>query len=409
MSVGVRLAYERLQQRSRDAAALYSLLALFPGGLADAGVEAIFGQQQQRLLALIEDESLLERPQPDLLYLPSPFRFFAERQLRLGEGVEAARARIGPAALRFYFDFGSDDESFTGWVPALDGALRGAGEAMGSVIARYNQELPSIEAWLDWAYRDEPCDEPRARAPRLTALLENIYVVTGSLRHKQERFEAALASARRCQDQTGEANVLQALGDLALREDDLKGARQHYLAALAIYPQIGARLGEANVQRGLGNLALVEGNPEQAFDHFRNALAIHVDVGDRFSIAGDLGYLARAAAIVGNHPQAVLLLEESLEIHRAVGERFGQALNLDGQGDGFWVLEMQQPALAAWWQARQIAQAIGMSITRKLDNLFNQVAQVLGPQQFAQLESDLAAHAEEWRTAGVAALQQGKT
>ena len=41
-----------------------------------------------------------------------------------------------------------------------------------------------------------------------------------------------------------------------------------------------------------------------------------------------------------------------------------------------------------------------------MDNLFNQMAQALGPQQFAQLESSLAANAEEWRTAGVAALRQ---
>ncbi|MCB9119602.1 MAG: hypothetical protein H6640_07725 [Caldilineaceae bacterium] len=52
--------------------------------------------------------------------------------------------------------------------------------------------------------------------------------------------------------------MLQALGDLALREADLGEARRRYEAALAIYPQIGARLGEANVQKALGDLALRE-------------------------------------------------------------------------------------------------------------------------------------------------------
>ena len=111
-----------------------------------------------------EDQSLLERlytglPSLELLYLPAPFRFFAERQLPAG--LSAAQQTHGAAVLRFFTDF--TEESHTGWVNQLDSLLRGAGEAMGVAIARYAAELPSIEAWLDWAYDHEPCTDARPR------------------------------------------------------------------------------------------------------------------------------------------------------------------------------------------------------------------------------------------------------
>jgi len=85
----------------------------------------------------------------ELLYLPTPFRIFVKRQLP--DGVLAAQNTYGEAALRFDFP----EESHRGWVNRLDDLLRGAGEAMGIIIARYAAELPSIEAWLDWAYEHE--------------------------------------------------------------------------------------------------------------------------------------------------------------------------------------------------------------------------------------------------------------
>lgn len=92
------------------------------------------------------------------------------------------------------------------------------------------------------------------------------------------------------------ASVRQALGDLALREDDLPAARMHYEAALAIYPAIGARLGESNVRQGLGNLALAEGYPVQAFEHHRAALEIHEAISNRLGVGSALRYMGRVVA-----------------------------------------------------------------------------------------------------------------
>jgi tetratricopeptide (TPR) repeat protein len=347
VTVGIQLAYDRLRQRDPAAAHLFVQLALFPGGLPEPGLPAIFGASALALLAQIENQSLAERPYPDLVYLPAPLRFFAERQLP--DGVAAAQAPWGAAVLRFYFDF--PDEAHRGWINQLDDYLTSAGEKMGALITRFGTELPSIEAWLDWGYTHEPVTPLGSRSARLTALLQNLYVVTSQLRLERRRFDEALAAAVRGQDRAGEANVQKALGDLEVREDQLTAARTRYMAALAIYPVIGARLGEANTYQGLGTLALREGNPQQAFDFYRQALEIHGAIGDHLGLGADFGYLARAAAAAGSQAQAVLLAEESLNVHRRIGSQLGQALNLDDQGGWLYAIDEQPAAFGAWWQA----------------------------------------------------------
>ncbi len=351
ITVGVQLAYDRLRLRDRAAAELYAQLALFPGGFTVAGVVASFGDTARRALAAIENQSLLERPWPDLLYLPTPFRHFAERQLP--HGLAAAQNEAGAAVLRFYFDF--EDEPQRGWVNQLDDALQSGGETMGARIARYQAELPSIESWLDWAYAHEACDGGRSRGPRLTALLENLYVVTSTLRHQRSRLTQALAQATRCADRLGEANVLCALGDLALREANLKSAREHYLAALAIYPAIGDRLGEANVLRALGDLARVEGNLDQAVELIEKAVKLYRQIGNVLGEAN--GYVALGQATDEAH-----YFEEALAIHRQIQDTFSVARDTYYYGLSQKKAGHREQAILLLTQARDLWQAIGLAV-----------------------------------------------
>ena len=60
------------------------------------------------------------------------------------------------------------------------------------------------------------------------------------------QLEAARDISVRIGDSLGEANALDSLGDLALRCDDLDGAKTHLEKAREIYVRIGHRYGEAN-------------------------------------------------------------------------------------------------------------------------------------------------------------------
>ncbi|GIK75747.1 MAG: hypothetical protein BroJett021_47350 [Chloroflexota bacterium] len=201
----------------------------------------------------------------------------------------------------------------------LNADLQRAGDLMAAVISRYSHELPSIEAWLDWAYTHEPCTGERLRAPRLTALLENLYVVTDRLRHSRDRLTRALTAAQRCADRGGEANVQKALGDLALREDDLGEARRCYEAALAIYPQIGDRLGEANVLAALARVELLEGQAERAMILLTRALNFYQSINDRYSIAVALYYFGFDLLRLDRRDDAAPLLLQAAGLFEEIG------------------------------------------------------------------------------------------
>lgn len=308
VTVGVQYAYDRLKERSPEAAALWTQLALFPGGVSKAGLPQIFGGEAAGLANEIEKQSLVEAsfthfPAPfgNLLELPTPFRYFALRHLPAGDEA-AARRTIGEAVLRYYHDF--REEPHRGWVGTLEEVRLQSGAAMAAFIARFNAELPSIESWLDWAYDHEPCKSSRARAPRLTALLRNIYEMKDVLRQKRNRFDRALACALRCGDGEGEANVLKAMGDLLMRVDDLSGARASYEKALPIYREIEARLGEANVLTGIGRLALAEDNQVEADSLLARAVAIYQTFEDRYSIAAQTGNYGFQLLRLGRKQQA---------------------------------------------------------------------------------------------------------
>ena len=275
---GIALAHDRLRERDSDAADFYPYLALFPGGLPETGLEPIFGPQARRWAAEAENQALLERPWPDLLYLPTPFRLFA---LRLLGDETAARARYGEAVLRFYFDF--DDEPHLGWVKWLDKALLEGGEATPLARARYAQELPSIEAWLDWALEHEPCREGRLRAPHLAALLENIYTMTDRLAREETlaRYRRALERARSCGDRLGEANTRKAIGDVQSFRKEMDAALASYEAALELYRAVENRLGEANTLAALSRLVLRQGRDGEARALLQQAVDLHAAIGSR--------------------------------------------------------------------------------------------------------------------------------
>jgi tetratricopeptide (TPR) repeat protein len=121
----------------------------------------------------------------------------------------------------------------------------------------------------------------------------------------RRRYEAALALYPQLGDRLGEANVQKALGDLALREDDLAGARRRYEAALALYPQLGDRLGEANVHGA------------EARSWAERAIALHTANQSRFDVALDCETLAMACKDAGDFEGGIAALRKAAQhLHR---------------------------------------------------------------------------------------------
>ena len=151
---------------------------------------------------------------------------------------------------------------------------------------------------------------------------------------------------------------MQALGDLQLRTDDLAGAAASYAAALPLYRQIGDRLGEANTLQALGQLSLAQGAPAAAFAQTLQALKLQQTLDNQSGVGSAHAYLARVAASVGALPQMVGLSERAMRIFIDIHDRFGQMLTLDTLGRA---LLPQAPAqgLACLLLAQAIAGEIG--------------------------------------------------
>jgi tetratricopeptide (TPR) repeat protein len=165
--------------------------------------------------------------------------------------------------------------------------------------------------------------------------------------------EAACHLAQEQEDLTLQANVLQALGDLALREDDLAAARRHYEAALAIYPGIGDRLGEANVRKALGDLALREDDLAAARRHYEAALALYQRVGSLLGEAGTYVGLGRATDDPAYFERALGIHARIKSIYDVAVDSYYYGLLQKRRGD-------KQKAAALLSQASDIWRRIGL-------------------------------------------------
>lgn len=179
-------------------------------------------------------------------------------------------------------------------------------------------------------------------APRL--FLADLHHKAGRAAYYLDQIPQAVAHARAAydlaagqEDRELEADILKALGDLALREADLAGARRQYEAALAIYPGIGDRLGEANTLFGLGELSRQSQEFAAAADFYRRALEIQQHIGERLGQANTLDSMGELAEAQEQWELAVEGFAAALPIYVAIGASYARvtARNLARARRGF--------------------------------------------------------------------------
>jgi tetratricopeptide (TPR) repeat protein len=130
----------------------------------------------------------------------------------------------------------------------------------------------------------------------------------------------------------GEANALFFLGNLALRRDDLDGAKAHLEAARGIYVRIGDSLGEANALRSLGDLALRRDDLDGAKTQLEAARDIYVRTGWSLGEANALRSLGDLALRRDDLDGAKTQLEAARDIYVRIAESLGEANALRSLG-----------------------------------------------------------------------------
>jgi DNA-binding SARP family transcriptional activator/predicted ATPase len=265
----------------------------------------------------------LERWAPDRL---------AERAWHLDRGGEAGEA------VRLYRMVAADQ--------VQQGALAAGQQALERALELAAQDTPmKLELLLDLGRMKLIMDE-RAAQPLAAAALE-LSLLLGDERSQAQASllcaEQALKSsdylgadrylasafhlAERLEDGGLQGEVLNLMGEVALRQGEFEQARQLYARLLSLGGIRADRAQEAAAFEGLGfTLGNMGGEAGEALDSLRKAVEIRRQTGNRYKEAQALHNLVSALQAAGRLDEALGLGEEALRLNQEIGYARGAAI-----------------------------------------------------------------------------------
>ena len=217
----------------------------------------------------------------------------------------------------------------------------------------------------------------------------------GFIKQCQSRFDEATASYRKSMQHAQEggdaalaAKMANNMGNLYMQQNDLAEAQQWLHRSRALYEDDVP----GNLLNSLGQLALRHGDPEQALQHFTAGLAAARQQGTPLEVALQLGSIASVCRDLGHLERALSSGNEALSIYMVQGHAQGRC----GMATLLADLYMTAGDLA---MAQRHIQA-SMDLCRQLGNArmlaFNYVS--LG-NLYARQDGDKQRALNEWVTA----------
>jgi hypothetical protein len=340
------------------ASRLLSVLGFLPAGLLAGGLKAFLGHEDPQITEQESDNATdalrrlrLIAPREDgLLKLLNPIReaVIAERPLQNPDLERVLNA--GLTLLEKGNHFGTDRwpavraellPHIGNFAPIL--AVAGQSEPIAKVLrviqpARLlalNDSRFEQAAFLELA--SVLSQRATADAIEAEAAARN---AAGDLALRRDDLEGAKSELEKARDiyartgsDLGEANARQSLGDLALQRDDLDGARIELEAAQKIYVRIGVSLGEANARKSLGNLALQRDDLDGAKKQLEAARDIYARTGSDLGEANARQSLGDLALQRDDLDGARIELEAAQKIYVRIGDSLGEANARKSLGD----------------------------------------------------------------------------
>ena len=158
--------------------------------------------------------------------------------------------------------------------------------------------------------------------------LNRLGAVAVRQRHYQQAvscYEQALALGRDTGDQASQAYSHANLGFVIFLQGLCQDAIEHLEQALALYRTTGNQSGEASAAAHLGFMDLRQGRYQQAAEYLRLSYALYSAAGDRGGEAFTLGNLGEVELRQGHYQESARHLRQSLALWREFGERSNQA------------------------------------------------------------------------------------
>jgi tetratricopeptide (TPR) repeat protein len=160
-------------------------------------------------------------------------------------------------------------------------------------------------------------DNARLRAESLRNIASVLYQESEASR-ALDMLRQALDLFRTVGDRLGEANTLQAIGDVQRFRDENDAALESYQAALGLFRTVGSRLGEANTLKAIGMFQLGRQEVEAGLKTLDQALQLYQRIGDRVGQANIYWSLGFHLAQNGNMKEAEPLISQAVELARQI-------------------------------------------------------------------------------------------
>jgi tetratricopeptide (TPR) repeat protein len=185
---------------------------------------------------------------------------------------------------------------------------------------RVEQEFKQIDHAFAWCQASSP------ECTREFALYMNDFLrIRGHTAILRKWLKSALDAAEVTGNEHSKANVLQSLGNLELRLDNVDLTRQHFENALNLYEASCSQLGKANVLKRLGDLECRLDNVYAARQHFENARNLFEVASCQLGKANALHSLGDLELSLDHVDAAHQHFEDALPLYEAVCSRLGKA------------------------------------------------------------------------------------
>ncbi|QPC82098.1 tetratricopeptide repeat protein [Phototrophicus methaneseepsis] len=204
-------------------------------------------------------------------------------------------------------------------------------------------------------------DYVQGQADMLQAL-GNVEMRRNAYGEAEARYREALPLYEAIGSRLGQAHTLKAMGDVAYMRNEYGEAEARYGEALPLYEAIGSRLGQANTLKALGDVAYMRNEYGEAEARFREALPLYEAIGDRLGQANTLKALGDVYRMRNEYGEAEARYGEALPLYEAIGSRVGQANTLQAMGDVAYMQDEYGEAEARYGEALPLYEAIGSRV-----------------------------------------------
>jgi tetratricopeptide (TPR) repeat protein len=172
-------------------------------------------------------------------------------------------------------------------------------------------------------------------------------------------------------DRLGEANVLQAMGDVQQFRDDREAALASYEQALTLYRQVGAKLGEANVRKAMGDVQQFRDDQEAVLASYEQALILYRQVGDRLGEANCYLAQGRVALVQEDYQKALTLHTSAYQLYQQIQDRYSQVRSLYYRSFVYAAMNETSLAIQDMENALITARAFGLPFVELLEQRYD--------------------------------------